>query len=126
MRKGWIAAALLVLMFVGSVWNAAQLRRFTGEITSLLEQAETHAGTGDWDSVQACAAQAAEVWRAQGFYVHAVLRHDAADEVDTALREAAALARQEDAGSYAALSARLICRLRLLAESEALSLENIL
>lgn len=47
MKRLWIAALLLAVLFGATLCNNLYLRGFTGALNTLLEQAEARAETGD-------------------------------------------------------------------------------
>ena len=49
MKRLWIAALLLAVLFGATLCNNLYLRGFTGALNTLLEQAEARAETGDWE-----------------------------------------------------------------------------
>ena len=52
MKRLWIAALLLAVLFGATLCNNLYLRGFTGALNALLEQAEARAETGDWEEAR--------------------------------------------------------------------------
>lgn len=127
MRRVWIAGSVLVLLCAAALWNGLCLGRLTGSLVSSLEQAQGMAEKGNWEEAARITGNAGRRFQERAFYLHVTLRHNDIDAVETAFREVEQLlAHRERLGEYAAANARLKAQLELIAESERLSLHNIL
>lgn len=127
MKRLCLAAAVLAALCAAAVFNVMHITRLAGQITGELSQAQTCAQSGDWDRAAELTGRAEQTFQDQAFYLHITLRHSDIDTVETAFREVGQLiAHRERLGEYAAANARLIAQVRLLAESEAFTLKNIL
>lgn len=127
MKRLWITAGILILLCAAALVNVAFLNGMTEEITASLLQAQELAEGGDWEEAASLTIQADQQFRGQTFYLHITLRHSDIDEVEIAFQEVEQLlAHRERLGEYAAANARLVARLELLAESEHVTLRNIL
>lgn len=126
MKRLWIAAGLLLMVFAAALVNAKVLHRMTCDLSGLLAQAETSAGAGDWEAAESAAVRARQHWDAHSLYLHIVLRHSDIDCVDTGFGETLAFLRRRESEEYFAASARLAAQIRLIDEAERLSLENVL
>jgi|GEM_PF-6439653 len=85
MKKEWAAAALLLLLVVGSYLHIRHVGRLTDETVSLTESACLRAENGDWDAAGADAEAALQVWRENAPYTHITLHQAALDNVTDAL-----------------------------------------
>ena len=107
MKRLWIAALLLAVLFGATLCNNLYLRGFTGALNALLEQAEARAETGD------C-------------YLHILLRHSDTDQIYTGFQEVLEFLTCQEAGEYSAANARLMTQISLLYEAEQFTLKNVL
>lgn len=127
MKRLWIAIAILLLLCGAALANVYFLTRFTADLSSSLIQAQQAVEQGDWEQAVSITGQTGRKFQDKDFYLHVTLRHDDIDAIGIAFRELLELLEhRERVGEYAAANARLIAKLELLAESENLSLHNIL
>ena len=117
MKRLWIAALLLAVLFGATLCNNLYLRGFTGALNTLLEQAEARAETGDWEEAHVLTEQALTQWQSRDSYLHILLRHSDTDQIYTGFQEA---------GEYSAANARLMTQISLLYEAEQFTLKNVL
>ncbi len=126
MKRIIIAVSLLLLTFAATLSHSFYISSFTGELTTLLEAAETKAEESDWSSAWDLTQTAHEKWDAKGAYLHILLRHSETDSVYTGFREVSEFIQCQEGGEYSAANARLIAELELLSEAEQLTLRNVL
>lgn len=126
MKKLWLAALALALIFLLTLINAAAIHDRTDVLADALRQAEAAALSGDWDTAMKLTRQAQEQWQEDAGYFYLVLRHSDTDAVHTGFQETLAQLGQKETAEYAAANARLTAQLLLLADMEALTLKNIL
>lgn len=127
MKHAWIAAAVLILLLAAALWSGLYLAQFTDSLTATLYQAQGMAEKGSWEDAARVTENAQRRFQDRSFYLHVTLHHSDIDLVETSFREVEQLlSHRERLGEYAAANARLIAQLELLAESEHLSLHNIL
>ena len=81
MKRLWIAALLLAVLFGATLCNNLYLRGFTGALNALLEQAEARAETGDWEEARVLTEQALTQWQSRDSYLHILLRHSDTDRI---------------------------------------------
>jgi hypothetical protein len=87
MKKEILAAALLVLIFAGSLVNLYYLNRLTEELTEQVNQAKTCVESGDWEKAAEFAESATELWANSDSYTHIVLRHSEINSASDAFYE---------------------------------------
>ena len=126
MKRLWIASAILLLLFVGTMAHSFYISSVTEQIASILHEAEAKAENNEWESAQRLTEIAQEKWEAKDAYLYILLRHSETDSVYTSFREVAEFIQCQEGGEYSAANARLIAQLELLAEAEQLTLKNIL
>ena len=87
MKKEIAAALILVLLFIGTLINIQVVDRLTGDILSLLEQAEQAAQDQDMDAAIENAQAAADLWNGADAYTHVFIRHSEIDSTTDAFYE---------------------------------------
>ena len=126
MRRLWIAVAFLAAVFAATLVNSHYLKTFSTELTSLLTQAESLAGRGEWSEAESLTQQALASWEEHDLYLYTMLRHSDTDQVHTGFQEVLEFIRCEEGGEYSAANARLVSQIELLYEMEEFSLKNLL
>ena len=111
MKRLWSAAALLLVLLGGALWNAWYADRLSGRMAGQLEQAQELADRGDWEAHDA--------------YLHVMMRHSDTDQILRGFRALDQYLALEESDQYTAANAELICQLELLSEMEQPSLVNI-
>ena len=111
MKRLWIAALLLAVLFGATLCNNLYLRGFTGALNALLEQAEARAETGDWEEARVLTEQALTQWQSRDSYLHILLRHSDTDQIYTGFQEVLEFLTCQEAGEYSAANARLMTQI---------------
>ena len=117
---------ILLGIFVFSLWNSYHIQKNTAHWSGTLQQAVSYVQSENWALTQKALHQSYEDWSHAQTYLHIVLEHDAIDDADAMFRRAFAFAETHDTQELQAELANLIDQLNLLAETERLSLKNIL
>lgn len=126
MKRLVSAAALLLILLGGSLWNAWYADRLTGRMAGQLEQAQEQAARGDWEGAARLSRESFGLWQAHDAYLHVMMRHSDTDQILRAFRAVEQYLALEEPDQYTAANAELICQLELLSEMEQPSLVNIL
>ena len=126
MKRLWVSVVTLTLIFLFSLLNSWVLGRTTAKLCETLEQAQSLAEQGDWDSARAVTAQAEQDWDKYSNYLYIVLRHSESDEVIGGFREVQESLKWEETSDYTAANARLAEHISLLSKMERLSIKNLL
>ena len=117
---------VLVLTFSFTLWNSFHVQKNTAYWSETLQQAVMYVQSENWISAQDTMNQSYEDWNRKQTYLHIVLEHDAIDDADAMFRRAFAFVKTQDSQELQAELADLIDQLNLLAETERLSLKNVL
>ncbi|MEQ2455255.1 DUF4363 family protein [Flavonifractor hominis] len=125
MKRLWVAVLLLGAVFGATLCNTAYLRGFTGELNSLLEQAQRLAEAEDWPRALELTEQALQTWKARDVYLHVLLRHSDTDQIYASFCEVEQYLTCRESGEYSAANARLLTQISLLSEAEQLTLKNV-
>lgn len=128
MKRLSISAGLIALLAVASALHVWHLNDFTGQLAGLLTQAQEQADQGNWEEAARLTRQAQDRWMEHESYLHITLRHADTDAIQISMDEALAFLEGDERqpAEYAAVNARLLGQLRLLAEAELPTLTNLL
>ncbi|MBD9088787.1 MAG: DUF4363 family protein [Clostridiales bacterium] len=124
-KRLWSAAALLLVLLGGALWNAWYADRLSGRMAGQLEQAQELADRGDWEGAARLSRESFGLWQAHDAYLHVMMRHSDTDQILRGFRALDQYLALEESDQYTAANAELICQLELLSEMEQPSLVNI-
>lgn len=126
MKALYIPAALLALILGYSLWAGRYVEQRTDHWIALLEQVDETARQENWADAGTRLRQVYEDWDgSQGFF-HTIMDHSELDEAESLFAGAAAVCGQQDDGEFHLLLAQLMEQMRLLAETQSVSVKNIL
>ena len=121
-----ISLAALGIILAFSLWAGRYVEGRTEDWSDQLSLADVSAQQERWDDAQAQLRQAYADWgRSQNFF-HTIMEHDELDEAESLFAAAFAACDEEDAPDFHAAMAQLDSQLRLLAETQAVSIKNVL
>ena len=128
MKRLSISAGLIALMAVVSALHVWHLNDFTGQLAGLLTQAQEQVELENWEEAARLTRQVKDRWMEHESYLHITLRHADTDAIQISMDEALAFLEGDERqpAEYAAVNARLLGQLRLLAEAELPTLTNLL
>ena len=126
MKRLWTAAALLALLLAGSLANAQYAQTLCAGLSGRLEQAHTLAKEEQWEQAQALTREVYQNWQSHTFYLHTVMRHSDTDQILRSFQAVLQYLELQEMDQYAAANADLVTQLRLLAEMEQASVDNVL
>jgi len=127
MRKAILfPVAVLAGILTFALWNGTVMTGLTSHWQSQLQQADTLAQSEDWGSSMAVLAASYNDWSVQQTFLHIVSEHRIIDDAETMYHRCMAFAATQEPSEFRAEIADLQAQLRLLSETEHLSLKNIL
>lgn len=126
MRALRLSILVMAAILAAGLINGAALSHLCGGWTTELESAALCAQRGQWDDAQQTLSTLGEGWQRQQGYLCATLEHDAITQADGLLRQCKLAAQEQDADALFEYAVQLRLQLSRLAESEQLSLKNIL
>ena len=126
MKKEWIAAALLALLFAAALINIACLERLIGRIEEDVGRAQALAESGDFASAEAALDTAIEHWVAANAYTHIFIRHPEIDSTSDAFFELKELLAEENADGFPSAFDKLNYHLNSIDEMEHIRLGSVL
>lgn len=119
-----LGAMAAILIF--SLWTGSYVQRQTTNWEQLLEQAADAAADEDWSRADRCLSQAQESWEQCKTFFHTIIEHSELNEVEVLFAAAADAYRQRDSQEILSQLALLSVQLRVLAETQAVSIKNFL
>ena len=126
MKALYIPAGLLALILALSLWTGRYVELRTGHWIALLEQTDDAGRQEDWPSAQNRLREAYQDWDSSQTFFHTIMEHDALDEAETLFQGAIAVCEERDDADFHLLLAQLISQLQHLAETQSISIKNIL
>lgn len=128
MKRLSISAGLIALLAVVSALHVWHLNDFTGQLAGLLTQAQEQVELENWEEAARLTRQVKDRWMEHESYLHITLRHADTDAIQISMDEVLAFLEGDERqpAEYAAVNARLLGQLRLLAEAELPTLTNLL
>lgn len=118
--------ALLGALLAFALWNGERIAGDTARWQMQLEQADALAQSEDWTGAAAALAESHQDWSRRQTYLHIVSQHSAVDEAEIMYRRCQAFASVRERAEFRAETAALRQQLRLLAQMERFSLQNVL
>ena len=102
------------------------MQQQTDHWEQLLEQAADAAASEDWSQADRLLAQAEERWAHNKTFFHTVIEHSELNEAESLFAAAADACRQRDSQETVSQLTLLSVQLHVLAETQAVSIKNIL
>ena len=125
--RACLAPVALLLGILGlALWNGAHIAGECARWQGQLQQVEALAVGGDWDGALAALDAGHGDWSRGQTYLHVVAEHGAGEAAEAMYLRAASYAAAQELTELRAELSGLREQLRLLAETERLSLGNIL
>lgn len=125
MKAFYIPASLLAIILAFSLWTGRYVELQTGGWTDLLKQSDAAARQENWAEAEAQLQQAYQAWDASQTFFHTIMDHSDLDEAETLFQGAMAICDEQDDADFHLLLAQLMSQLRLLAETQSISIKNI-
>ena len=126
MKAFYIPVGLLAVILGFSLWTGQFVEQRTAHWTVLLEEIENLALQEDWEQAEKQLETAYADWDSSQTFFHTIMDHDELDEAESLFAGAFAVCREEDGADFHMLLAQLMGQLRLLSETQSLSVKNVL
>lgn len=126
MKYFWLPAAALSLLLALSLWNAAAVRDAVDPWCAALARAREAASDEAWEDAERLFRDTERAWGKKSGFYHTAIEHDELDDAEELFARAGAALEARDAAAFAGELDALIVQLRIIAEMQGLSLENIL
>ena len=125
MKQLWVACAILLAIFVGTLANSNYLEHFSESICTELHMAQILAETEKWEDAAMHTQKAFRIWNDNDIYLNIVLRHSDINEIYENFSEVQQYLYSQELVEYMATNAKLITQLELLYHAELLKVENL-
>ena len=119
-----LAALAAILAF--SLWSGYYVAGRTETWSTQLSVADEYAQQERWEDAEAQLQLAYDDWCTSQTFFHTILEHDELDEAESLFATAYAACDEQDVPDFHAAMAQLATQLSLLAETQAVSVKNIL
>ena len=127
MKKSWlIPAGILTSLLLFSFWTGTLMDRHTGRWREQLHRCDALAQSEQWPEASRALVESYQDWQTHRVWLHVLARHDIVDGAETMYTRAIAFSAAREPSEFRAGLADLDAQLELLAETERLSLQNIL
>ena len=121
-----LAGAILLSLFTAGLMNCRTINTISRSMDKQISLSQDAAQQGRWESADQALARALDTWESHNVYLHVTLDHNDIDKADLLLSALQQYAAQHDGAHYCADARRLRTQLDHLAETQRLSLQNIL
>ena len=121
-----VSLAVLAAILAFSLWTGCYVRGRTEAWSDQLASADKLAQQERWEEAEAGLQRAYADWDAIQTFLHTLMEHDALDEAEALFATAFAACDEQDGPDFHAAIAQLNTQLHLLAETQAISVKNIL
>lgn len=126
MKAFYIPVGLLAVILGFSLWTCRYVEQQTSHWSELLEEAQALAQQEEWGQAERQLEAAYEAWDASQTFFHTIMDHQELDEAENLFAGVFAVCREQDGADFHMLLAQLMGQLRLLAETQSVSVKNIL
>ena len=121
-----ISLAALGLILVFSLWAGSYVAARTEDWSAQLSEADNFAQEERWAQAEERLRLAYADWGRSQTFFHTIMEHAELDEAESLFAAAFAACDAQDAPDFHAAMAQLDAQFRLLAETQAVSIKNIL
>lgn len=126
MRAFYIPVCLLAVILGFSLWAGRYVEQRTGQWISQLEEIDETARQEDWGSAEVRLNQTYRDWTGSQTFFHTIMDHEELDEAETLFAAGIAVCQEQDDADFHQLLAQLMSQLRLLSETQSVSIKNVL
>ena len=126
MKSLYIPTAILAAILGFSLWTGRYVAQRTDRWTQRLEEVDRLAAEEDWGQAEERLRDAYADWDASQTFFHTIMEHDELDEAEDLFAGAFAVCREADAADFHMFLSQLKSQLRLLAETQCVSIKNVL
>ncbi len=126
MKAFYIPMGLLLVILGFSLWTGRYVEQHTERWNAMLEEIEDLARNEAWAEAEVRLETAYADWDASQTFFHTIMDHSELDEAENLFAGAFAVCRERDSADFHMLLAQLAGQLRLLSETQCVSIKNIL
>lgn len=126
MKPVIIPSAVLVVILSVSLWAGQYVQTRTDYWNALLLQARSEVEEERWEVAEETLSAALADWEARENFLHIMMEHAVLEDTRSLLAGVQAACQERDGDDFHILLAQLLCQLEHLAETQSVSLQNIL
>lgn len=126
MKAFYIPTGLLALILAFSLWTGHYVRQRTDHWIAMLAHTDEAAAAEDWPSAEKRLLETYNDWDSSQSFLHTIMNHSDLDEAESLFAGAKAVCSQQDDADFHLMLAQLKEQLKLLAETQSVSIKNIL
>ena len=125
MKAFYIPVGLLAVILGFSLWSGRYVELRTQHWSDLLEEIDGLADQEDWEQAGQKLDEAYADWNGSQTFFHTIMDHNELDEAEKLFAGAFAVCREGDDADFHQMLAQLTSQLRLLAETQSVSIKNV-
>lgn len=126
MRSFYVPAGLLAVILAFSLWTCRYVDQRTDHWNALLEEINELARQENWEQAEEGLSAAYDDWESSQTFLHTIMDHSELDEAENLFAGSFAACQERDGADFHMLLAQLMGQLRLLAETQSISIKNVL
>ena len=126
MKALYLPLLLLGAMLAFALWTGRFVQQRTDHWIAMLELADHLAVEERWEDAEDQIQRSYRDWRESQTFFHTILEHEELDEAEGLFAAAFAACDQRDVPDFHTTLAQLYTQLRLLAETQQVSIKNVL
>ena len=126
MKALWIPLALLTALLLFALWAEARTDRHVAALTEYVRMADRAVSRESWQQAHRHLTSAQTVWSEVSPLFHIIIRHQELEDVAVSLAQTETALQLQDVAQSRLLLQQLAQQLRRLADTQAVSIKNIL
>lgn len=126
MKALYIPVGFLAVILGFSLWAGRYVDQRTDHWIAILDEVDAAAQQERWDEAADRLSSAYRDWDSSQSFFHTIMKHEDLDEAESLFAGAFAACREQDNEDFHITLAQLTCQLRLLAETQSVSIKNVL
>lgn len=126
MKALYLPLALLGAMLVFALWTGHYVQQQTDRWIAMLELSDRLAAEEQWEDAEDQIQRSYQDWKRSQTFFHTILEHQELDEAESLFAAAFAACDQRDVPDFHTTLAQLYSQLRLLSETQQVSIKNFL
>ena len=124
MKALYIPVGFLAVILGFSLWAGRYVDQRTDHWIAILDEVDAAAQQERWDEAADRLSSAYRDWDSSQSFFHTIMKHEDLDEAESLFAGAFAACREQDNEDFHITLAQLMCQLRLLAETQSVSIKN--
>jgi hypothetical protein len=126
MNRIWVALAILVILFGGSIWGTAEVSRMTEEVSEMLVQVQDTMDGGDTEKSRTLIKDAVDTWHGYHHVMSYFIPHERLETVSQSLSTTESFLKSGTEDEARAECNRALNQIHTLMDTEMPYMNNIL